>query len=147
MLFPTHIVIALPLMIATDLSLFGVVLGCAIPDLFDKQMPRLNLTEFYHNVFHSGFSLIGIVALAVVYPPVVGLAVGWATHITMDCIHVILNGRRNHLWFLAWPIRLDPDPLQLPSGGFLNHYIGTRSFYAEFVIWGVALYVGYLQFI
>jgi hypothetical protein len=147
MLFPTHIVVALPLIAVTDFSLFAVVFGCVVPDLVDKQMPRLNLTQFYHNVLHSGFSSIGIVALAVVYPPLAGLAVGWVTHIVMDCIHVVLNGRSNHLWFLAWPVKFDPDPLQLSSDSFFRHYVGTRSFYSEFVIWSVALYAGYLHFI
>jgi hypothetical protein len=111
--------------------------GAAIPDIVDKPLGMVGLTTLFHSIGHS-------VLLAVVLGPVVllgraGLAVatGWASHLTLDAVHVIINGRPADALFLCWPMVRPPDPLAIPPGSFVWYYLGSRSFYLEVLIWGV----------
>lgn len=135
MLFPTHVIVAIPLIVLLDASTASVVLGCVLPDIIDKQLPRFGLTDKYHSVSHSLFTLIILCLTAIFYPIIYGGAVSWAVHISMDLIQVIINKRYNHALFVLWPICFDPDPLQKPPVEFMLYYIGSKSSYFEVMIW------------
>lgn len=148
MLFPTHIIIAIPLIHIFDLSSTAIIIGCVLPDIVDKQLPKLDLTDYYHNILHSGITLSIIFCFSLIHPNILsGLVLGLTSHIIMDIVHVILNKRYKHTLFILWPVKFDPDPLNIPPGKFVMHYVGSLSFYFEFVIWFVCLYLVYIKFI
>lgn len=144
MLFPTHIIISLPLILILDTSTALIIIGCTIPDIIDKQLPKLGLTENYHSIMHSGITVLLFSILSILYPPMIGLTIGLTTHIILDIIHVILNKRYNHMLFILWPVKFDPDPLNIPPSKFFRHYIGTISFYFEFIIWFICIYIAFM---
>lgn len=139
MLYPTHLVAAIPLIALTDFNATAIFIGCAIPDIIDKPLPSLNLVDTYHSVAHSGITLLIISVSSVFIPFMSGVAVGWFLHILMDVLHVIVNGRRNHWKFVMWPVDFQENPMRKPPGEFFKYYIGTKSFYVEFAIWIIAL--------
>jgi hypothetical protein len=136
-LFPTHLVAAGLLSRVSRLSLLWLVVGAAVPDIVDKPLGTLGVTALYHSVGHS--LLLGIVMLPVALWGRAGLAVaaGWASHLTLDALHVVINGRPADALFLSWPLVTPPDPLAIPPGSFVWYYLGSPSFYLELVIWGV----------
>lgn len=144
MLFPTHIIMTIPLVVLLDASAVGVVLGCGLPDMIDKQLPRFGLTDKYHSVSHSLFTLIILCLTSTIYPIIYGAAVSWAIHVFMDLIQVIINKRYNHALFVLWPIYFDPDPLQKPPVEFMLYYIGSKSSYFEVMIWIGSIAIGYV---
>lgn len=147
MLFPTHIIIAIPIVYIFDFSTSTIIIGCILPDLIDKQLPKFNLTDNFHTIAHSLISIIPFTLLSYVYPILYGLIIGWLSHIILDIIHIVLNKRYKHILFIFWPVKYDPDPLRLPPIKFFKHYIGTRSFYFEFILWFICLYIFYVDFL
>lgn len=145
MLYPTHLAAAY--LLTTQLALPSVWLlaGAALPDIVDKPLPRLGLTENYHTVAHSGFVPMGLLTVGFFLsnPVVVAFAVGWTSHLALDVINMLLNGRPEHTKFTLWPFAYQSDPMRLPPGDFFRHYIGSRSFYVELVfIWLPTLVFG-----
>ena len=151
MLFPTHLVIA-ALVARRRFPVVWAVVGAALPDLVDKPLAMIGVTTFYHSVAHS--VLFGIPILAVwlvvrttsrgrVMRIVQAGAVGWASHLAADAVHLSLNGRPSNTVFLLWPLVSEWDSIEAGPGPFVVQYVGTPSFYLEAGIWAVA---GYLLF-
>lgn len=140
MLFPTHLVAAYLLALATRLRPLPVVIGAALPDLIDKPLGMAGVVGSYQTVAHSG--LVLLVALAVVLwdRRLLGAAVGWASHLALDAAHMIINGRPVDVLFLLWPIANHEGTLQLPPLEFAVFYWGSPSFFVELGIWTLFLY-------
>jgi hypothetical protein len=66
------------------------------------------------------------------------VAVGWASHLVLDAVHVVVNGRPLDALFLAWPVAVPPDPLGLAPIPFALQYLWSPSFFLELGIWLVA---------
>lgn len=141
MLYPTHLVAAYLLAVALRLPVVPVVAGAALPDLIDKPLGILGVTERYHTVAHSVFGLAVPGGLAVRSRAWLAMAVGWGSHLALDAIHMLLNGRLADAQFLAWPVVAHESSVQLPPVEFARFYIGTRSSLVELGIWLAAILV------
>lgn len=142
MLFPTHLLAAAVLGRARRLSPLWAVAGAALPDVVDKPLGMLGVTELYHSVGHS-LLLAPLVPVALRYGPAgTALALGWASHLALDALHVVVNGRPDDALFLLWPVVVPPSPPAIPPGSFVFHYLWSPSFVLEVGLWlGVALVV------
>lgn len=137
MLFATHLVAGYALGRLTDRPVMWVVAGAGLPDLVDKPLAATGVVDLYHTVGHSGLGLAVLVAaaLATRRMELAALAVGVASHLTLDAVHVVVNGRPADAAFLGWPAMLPPDPLALGPLAFVRVYVGTPSFFLECLIW------------
>ncbi len=136
MLFPTHLAAAYVLGERWDLSLPLVVAGAALPDLIDKPAAMLGLVDLYQSAGHSLVVLVAGFVVVFVRRAWTPLWLGIASHLLLDAVHMLLNGRPADLLFLAWPALEHVPAVDLPPIEFFLYYLGTRSFYAEFVVWG-----------
>ena len=136
MLFPTHLVAAGLFSRVTRLSPLWLVVGAAIPDVVDKPLGTLGVTTLFHSVGHSLVLVAVMVPLALWRREGLAVATGWASHLALDALHVVVNGRPEDALFLLWPLVLPPDPLGIPPGEFFWYYLGSPSFYLELLIWG-----------
>ena len=141
MLFPTHLVAAWLLSGVVRLSPLWLVVGAALPDVIDKPLGLLGMTALFHSVGHSGLFVVVLIPVALSGRAGLAVATGWVSHLAVDAVHVIVNGRPADALFLFWPVVSRPDPLAIPPGSFFWYYVGTRSFYLELLIWGVVLVV------
>lgn len=141
MLFPTHLVAAYLVAVALRLPVVPVVLGAAVPDLVDKPLGTTGVTGRYHTVAHSLFGLVVPGGLAVRSQTGVAVAVGWASHLGLDALHMLLNGRAADTQFLLWPVVDHESTVQLPPVEFASFYVGTRSSVVELGIWLAAAVV------
>lgn len=138
MLFPTHLVVAALLGFYLRLSVAWLVVGTAIPDLVDKPLGALDVTPLYHSVGHSALLAVLLVPLALVSRAGAAVAVGWVSHLSLDALHVVVNGRPLDALFLAWPVAVPPDPLGLAPLPFALQYLWSPAFFLEVAIWLVA---------
>jgi hypothetical protein len=134
-LFATHLASLAVVGRVSRLSTAWLVVGAAIPDVLDKPLGMVGVVELYHSIGHSALLAPIFVLLALRSPVGLAAAIGWGSHLLLDAIHVVINGRPGHALFLAWPLVEPTDPLALPPGAFVRHYIGTPSFYLEGLIW------------
>jgi hypothetical protein len=161
-LFPTHLVVAAGIGVVSrlraarvaaattavtaskpPLSLGWLVVGAALPDLIDKPLGMAGVTELYHSVGHSAVLLPVAVAVALAgrrghvlaSGRGLALAVGWASHLFLDALHVVINGRPSDALFLGWPVVSPPNPPAIPPGEFFWYYLGSPSFYLELLLW------------
>ena len=137
MLFPTHLVAAGLLGRVTRLSALWLVVGAAVPDIVDKPLGMLGVTALFHSVGHSALLAIVMVPLALSGRAGVAVTTGWLSHLVLDALHVVVNGRPADVLFLFWPVVTPPEPLAIPPGSFFWYYIGSLAFFLELVIWGV----------
>jgi len=134
-LFPTHLVAAALLSRVSRLSPAWLVVGAAVPDVVDKPLATLGVTTLFHSVGHSLLLAVAVVPVALTGRTGLAAAVGWLSHIALDSLHVVVNGRPTDALFLFWPVVLPPDPLAIPPGSFFYYYLGSPSFYLEAVVW------------
>jgi Ni/Fe-hydrogenase subunit HybB-like protein len=134
-LFATHLAAVAVAGRASRLSTAWLVVGAAIPDVIDKPLGMIGVFELYHSIGHSTLIVPIFVLLALRDPAGLAAAVGWGSHLLLDAIHVVINGRPGHALFLAWPLAESADPLALPPGEFGRYYLGTPSFRLEILIW------------
>lgn len=135
MLFPTHLVAALIVARVSTLSPLWLVVGAAVPDLLDKPLATLGVVDLFHSVGHSALLLPVAVLVATRGRAGVGASVGWVSHLLLDALHVVVNGRPADALFLAWPLAVPPDPLALPPIPFLFHYLWSPAFVIEIGLW------------
>jgi hypothetical protein len=134
-LFATHLLVAGLLASARRLPAPALVFGAALPDLVDKSLASLGVVDLFHTVGHS--ALLAPLALLVALrgPQGVALALGWASHLLLDALHIVVNGRPTDAYFLAWPLIEPPTPLAIPPGEFFWYYLWSPSFFLEVGIW------------
>jgi hypothetical protein len=138
MLFPTHLAAAGLFSRVSDLSPLWLVIGAAMPDLVDKPLGLFGITTLFHSVGHAGLVVVVVlVPIALSSRGGLALATGWVSHLVLDAVHVIVNGRASDALFLFWPVVRPPDPPAIPPGSFFWYYLGTPSFYLELLIWGI----------
>ena len=140
MLFPTHLVAAVLLSRgsgASTLSPLWLVVGASLPDVIDKPLATVGLVDVFHSVGHSAFLLVVAVPLARYSATGLAVGLGWASHLCLDALHIVINGRPDDALFLLWPVVLPADPLGLPPVAFARYYLGSPSFYLELVLWFV----------
>jgi hypothetical protein len=141
MLFPTHLAAAYVLGRRWTLSIPPLVAGAALPDLTDKPAATLGVVDLYQSAGHS-LALLAVGFLAIyVRREWTPFWLGWASHLLLDALHMLLNGRPSDVLFLAWPAIEHTPAVDLPPLAFAEHYLGTPSFYAEFVVWGLLVSV------
>ncbi|WP_049898204.1 hypothetical protein [Halococcus agarilyticus] len=136
MLFPTHLLVAAVVGHESRLSSVWLVVGAAIPDVVDKPLGLLGIADLYHSVGHTALGAPLFVLLALSSRAGLAVAVGWGSHLLLDALHVVLNGRPGDALFLGWPLTVPPDPLGIPPGEFLLFYLWTPSFLVESALWG-----------
>lgn len=135
MLFPTHLAVAYLLGRHTGTSAGWAVAGAAVPDLLDKPLAIAGAVDLYHTAGHS--ALLGTILLPLAARDrrwAAGL-VGWASHLLLDAVHVIVNGRAADAAFLGWPLVVPPDPPALGPVAFARVYVGSPAFVLELGIW------------
>lgn len=137
MLFPTHLAAAALASRVGRLAPGWLVVGAALPDLVDKPLGLLGVTALFHSVGHSVLFLLVVGPLAFLNRAGVAVAVGWASHLLLDAVHVVVNGRPGDAVFLAWPALVPATPLDIPPGSFVLYYLWSPSFYLELVVWAV----------
>lgn len=138
MLFPTHLLAAALAGRFSRLSTPWLVVGAALPDIVDKPLGLVGLTQLYHSVGHSILVLGVVVPIALAYPTGRAVAVGWGGHLALDALQMVLNGRPADLLSLAWPVAAPADPLAIPPGQFFFFYLGSPSFVLEVGLWLLA---------
>jgi hypothetical protein len=154
-LFPTHLAAASLLSLRGDLPPVWAVAGAAVPDLLDKPIAMAGLYRLYHSVGHSVVVLVGVTVLGFAGLGTVasgpghatfardsprwraGAAVwvGWASHLALDAVHVLFNGRPGDVRFLAWPLLEHTPAVRLPPLEFAVHYVATPAFFIEVAVW------------
>ena len=137
-LFPTHILAAAVLGRVSNLSIPWLVVGAAVPDMVDKSLGLLGFVDLYHTVGHSILLLGVAVPIALYNSSGRAAAVGWGSHLVLDAVHMVINGRPADVLSLGWPVTTPPDPLALPPVPFFFYYIGSPSFFLEIVLWLLA---------
>jgi hypothetical protein len=140
MLFPTHLLAGALCGRASRLPPGWAVLGAALPDLLDKPLGTLGVTELYHSVGHSLLFALAVVPLVLFGRAGAAVALGWVSHLALDALHVVLNGRPTDALFLGWPLVVPPSPPKIPPGEFFYHYLGSPSFLLEALLWGAVLF-------
>lgn len=140
-LFPTHLVAAGLLWRVAPLSPLWLVVGAAIPDVVDKSLGLVGITPLFHSVGHSALLVVVMGALALSGRRGLAVATGWASHLVLDAVHVVVNGRPTDALFLGWPVLSPPTPLALPPGSFFWYYLGSPSFFLEVALWAVCCVV------
>ncbi len=135
MLFPTHLLVAALLGRQPRLPSVWIVAGAALPDLMDKPLAMVGVIEVYQSIGHSLLFGAIILPLALRGPAGRAVAVGWGSHLILDALHLVLNGRPGHVRFLGWPLTVPTDPLGLPPVAFAIQYLGTPSFVVEVILW------------
>ena len=146
MLFPTHLLVGYVLGRRWDLPALAAVAGAALPDVVDKPLGVAGILELYQTVGHSLLALV-VAGVAVTARGSgrlgqfgVAVWVGWASHLVLDAVHMIVNGRPADVRFLGWPLLRHVPAVQLPPVEFAFHYRWTPSFYLEVATWvGVGL--------
>lgn len=139
MLFVTHLAAAILLGRVSRFSTLWLVAGAAAPDVVDKPLGTLGVFELYHSIGHSLFLALLLVPLALYSRVWLAFAIGWASHLLLDAVHVVVNGRPGHVLAFLWPLAESTDPLGIPPGAFFRYYLWTPSFYLEFVLWAALL--------
>lgn len=137
MLFLTHLAAAVIIGRVSQLSTGWLVVGAAFPDVLDKPLAMAGVFELYHSVGHSAFLVLLFIPIALYSRAGVALAVGWASHLLFDALHVVINGRPGHVLAFLWPVAESAAPLGIPPGAFFWYYLGSPSFYLEIALWMV----------
>lgn len=135
MLFATHLAAAALLGRLSALPSRWLLVGAAAPDLVDKPLGLVGAVDLYHSVGHTALLLPLVAALALTGLPGRAAAAGLGSHLLLDALHVVVNGRPLDALFLGWPLVVPPDPLAVPPGEFVLVYLWTPSFLLEGVIW------------
>jgi len=135
-LFLTHLAAAVLLARWSRLTPGWAVVGAAAPDVVDKPLAMVGVTELFHSAGHS--LLLAILVVPVMRSGRTGLAAGagWLSHLLLDALHVVVNGRPADALFLLWPAVVPPNPLAIPPGSFFWYYLWSPSFYLEGIVWG-----------
>jgi hypothetical protein len=157
-LFPTHLAAGYVTGRWTRLPAWPVVLGAALPDVLDKPLALLGGTDLFHSVGHSALAVGVVGGLALVARlaegrpgaradapggragPLAALWLGWAGHLALDAVHMVVNGRPADVQFLLWPAVQHVPAVNLPPGSFAAYYVGTPSFFLEGVVWAALLW-------
>jgi hypothetical protein len=134
-LFATHLVAAAVLAERSRLVPWPLVAGAALPDLVDKPLASLGVVDLFHTVGHSALLVVVLVPVAAVSRRGLAFAVGWALHLALDALHVVVNGRPTDALFLGWPLVVPPDPLAIPPGEFVLFYLWSPAFFLEGLVW------------
>lgn len=151
-LFPTHLVAAVGLGVGARLvarpwsassatapqpvlSIGWLGVGAALPDLIDKPLGMAGVTELFHSIGHSAALLPAAIVFGLASRRGVAVAVGWGSHLLLDAVHVVVNGRPTDALFLGWPAVVPPDPPAIPPGEFVWVYLGSPSFSLEVLLW------------
>ncbi|KPN29904.1 hypothetical protein SY89_00624 [Halolamina pelagica] len=135
MLFPTHLAIAALLGWRSRLSTAWLLVGAALPDAVDKSLATLGVVDLFHTVGHSGLLVVLAVPVAYYSRSGLALAAGWGSHLLLDALHIVVNGRPTDTLFLVWPLAVPPMPMALPPLSFARQYLWSPSFFLELVIW------------
>ena len=117
------------------LSTWWLIFGAALPDVVDKPLGVLEVMTLFHSVGHSGLFLPAMILLAMRGRRGTAIAVGWGSHLLLDGLHVVINGRPSDALFLGWPLVVPPTPPAIPPGEFVWVYLGSPSFYLEVLLW------------
>lgn len=112
-----------------------LLIGAALPDLIDKPLGMAGITELYHSVGHSLLVLPVVVGVGLTGQQGLSLAWGWGSHLCLDALHVVINGRPTDALFLGWPLVVPPTPPAIPPGAFVWYYLGSPSFFLEVLLW------------
>jgi hypothetical protein len=134
-LFPTHLAIAALLGRRSGLSTAWLLVGAALPDAVDKPLATLGVVDLFHTVGHSGLLVVLAVPVAYYSRSGLALAAGWGSHLLLDALHIVVNGRPTDTLFLVWPLAVPPTPMALPPLSFARQYLWSPSFFLELVIW------------
>lgn len=135
MLFPTHLLAAATVGRVSGLATPWLVVGAAAPDVVDKPLGMVGVVDLYHSVGHSVVLLCAVVPVVLFHGAARAVVVGWASHLALDALHVVVNGRARDVLSLAWPVTAPPEPLAIPPGSFLVYYVGSPSFVLEVALW------------
>ncbi|RJT07136.1 metal-dependent hydrolase [Halococcus sp. IIIV-5B] len=135
MLFVTHLAAAALLGRFTRLPAVWVVVGAALPDVVDKPLAWLGLVEPFHSIAHTALLLPVACLIALSSRRGAAVALGWGSHLALDALHIVLNGRPDDALFLGWPVVSPTDPLGIPPGEFFIYYLWTPSFFLEAAFW------------
>lgn len=138
MLLLTHLLAAGLVGRASRLSTPWLVAGAAAPDVLDKPLAMAGLVDLYHSVGHSVLLSLLLAPLALYSRAGLAAAVGWTSHLLLDAVHVVINGRPDDVLSLAWPLAAPADPFALPPAPFVVQYVGTASFFIEAALWLLA---------
>lgn len=138
MLFPTHLIVGYIFGEATERPSVWVILGTALPDLIDKPLAIVGITELFHTAGHSALALVALAVAIKLDPRGIALWVGWASHLSMDAAQMVLNGRPTDTRFLLWPFVRHVPVINLPPVEFFLTYLGSPAFYVEIGFWILA---------
>lgn len=135
MLFPTHLVAAYVLGRWMQLPIVPILIGAALPDVIDKPLAMLGLVDLYHSIGHSLLAL-GLLSIVLLFGERwIAFCIGWASHLVLDALQMVLNGRPDDIQFLLWPFIHHQPAVDLPPVQFAIYYVGTFAFWVEIAIW------------
>ena len=146
MLFPTHVIAGYLLGNALRLPAIPAAIGAALPDLIDKPLAMLGVVDIYHSVGHSALVLLALLPVVLLGRAWLAGWLGWASHLALDVVHVIVNGRPEDAVFVLWPVVVRESTLGLGPIEFFFHYLWTPAFFLEIPIWIAFGYVVWREY-
>lgn len=135
MLFPTHLVAGYLIGRYMEAPVLWVVVGAGLPDVIDKPLAMVGIVDLYHTIGHSLLAVLLLGVVAIKGGMWLGLWIGWVSHLALDAVQMIVNGRPEDIAFLLWPFVHHVPAVQLPPVEFVLYYVGTPSFFLEGGLW------------
>jgi hypothetical protein len=148
MLFGTHLIGGYVSSKLFEQPVALVVLGAALPDIIDKPLGILEIAPHYHSIGHSIFTVVLLVLIGIRIRRLIPMALGWATHIFQDALHILINRGLEETTFMFYPLMF-PDKPEITNGSvnfianFWSNYLWTVGFYTEFMFWELTLFFVY----
>ena len=100
----------------------------------------VGVVELYHSVGHSLLAVVVLAVLAARNTQLFAVWIGWVSHLALDVLQMVINGRPQDSQFLLWPFLRHRPAVELPPIEFTLHYITTPAFGVELLLW--ILFIG-----
>jgi hypothetical protein len=93
------------------------------------------VVEIYQSVGHSALVLSALLPVVLFGRAWRAAWLGWGSHLVLDAVHMVVNGRPGDAVFLLWPVVVRESSLGLAPLPFFRHYLRTPGILLDLSIW------------